>query len=114
MLISLATTEYTHQELGKDYGGIAGYYTPQKEVRLDYQGHEILYIVGQAVIESSCCGTGNWDYVLVPGFIVQWRNGKNSAGLPTSIVEPVENTKVQKDLTRIIEARENTNCITFW
>ncbi len=114
MATQVAIREYTHQELGKDYGGIAGYYTPRKEMRLDYQGHEILYIVGHAVIESSCCGSGNWDYVLVPGYIVHWRNAKNSAGLPISTVEPIKSAETQKDLARIIEARENTNCITFW
>lgn len=113
MLTQVDTREYTHQELGKDFGGIAGYYTPLKEVRLTYQGREILYIVGHAVIESSCCGTGNWNYVLVPGHIIQWQERKNDAGLPISTVKPVE-AKAQKDLTQIIEARENTNCISFW
>ncbi len=113
MVTQVATREYTHQELGKDYGGIAGYYTPRKEVRLGFQGREVLYIVGHAVIESSCCGTGNWDYVLVPGYVTQWHNRKNNAGLAISTVEPVE-AETQKDLTRIIETRENTNCISFW
>ena len=106
--------EFAHQNLGEDYGGLAGYYTPMKEVRLPYRGREILYIVGRAVIESSCCGTGNWPYALVPGYIVEWRHAANPRGLPLTTVEMIDDPELKKELLAIIRSRENLDCISFW
>lgn len=106
--------QFAHQKLGEDYGGIAGYYTPLKEVRLEYRGREVLYIVGRAVIESSCCGTGNWPYALVPGYIMEWRHGQNQNGLPVTDVELIEDPEIRKDLLSIIRRREELDCISFW
>jgi hypothetical protein len=106
--------QYCHQKLGEDYGGIAGYYTPLKEVRLPYHDREVLYIVGRAVIESSCCGTGNWPYALAPGFILEWHQGQNENGLPVTSVELIQDPETRKDLLSIIRRREELDCITFW
>ena len=47
-------TKYVHPELGKEVEfGIAGYYTPQKVSRLDYDGRQVLYEVGRVKLESS-------------------------------------------------------------
>jgi hypothetical protein len=114
MVAETGIREYAHQVLNQQYGGPSGYYIPHQEVRLSYHGREVLYIVGRAVVESSCCGTGNWEYALVPGFIVDWHSGHNPAGLAVTAVEPVEVSQNIKELRSLIEARENTSCITFW
>ena len=67
--------KYTHLELNKDIKALAGYYTPQKEVRLKYHSREVLYVIGQVVVDSSCCGVANCQYALVPGYIVRWQSG---------------------------------------
>jgi hypothetical protein len=106
--------EYTHLELNRDFFSIAGYYTPLKEIRLKYDSREVLYVVGRAVIESSCCGTGSYGYVLVPGYIINWQNEKSEKGLPVSEVEPVSD-EVSKDSIRgIIEEAEHISRIEFW
>ena len=72
--------KYTHPALGEDIAvGIAGSYTPQQEVRLNYNDREVLYVLGNTNIESACCGVSNWNYALVPGYIVHWQNKKNEA-----------------------------------
>ena len=107
--------QYTHLELNKDYpGGIAGYYTPEKEVRLKYNGREVLYVTGTAVIESSCCGSGSWAYVLVPGYIVNWQNETNEAGLPVSEVEPISDQETRNNIRNIIQSTETISQIEFW
>jgi len=109
------STEYTHLELNEDYPtGIAGYYTPQKEVRLKHNGREVLYVIGQAVIESSCCGVGRWLYATVPGYIVNWQNKKSEAGLPVSEVEPILDEEAQKKIRQIIQTSESAPQIGFW
>ena len=108
------TTKYTHQELGKDIiFGIAGYSTPQQEVRLEYNGREVLYEVGRVVLESSCCVNGSWTYIFVPGYVVNWQNTKNEEGLPVSEVEPIANDKEREDITKLIQFEEGIFPIEF-
>ncbi len=113
--VETATTmRYAHQPLGEDVPtGIAGYYTPFREVRLPYRGRTLLYVVGRAVIESSCCGSGAWDYAVVPGYLVSWHSGTRGA-LPTSEVELITDRAEQEELRRTIETAEHLDLVTFW
>ena len=106
--------KYTHLELNQDISCVAGYYTPQKEIRLEYNNREVLYVCGRAVIEASCCGVGNWGYAIVPGYILDWQNKRNAAGLPVSEVEPISDKAVQDDIRHIIQAGETVSQIEFW
>ena len=106
--------KYTHLELNKEINSIAGYYIPQKEVRLKYDGREVLYVIGQATVESSCCACGSWEYALVPGYIRNWQNEKNDAGLPVSEVEPVRDEETQEKIGRIITRAESVSRVEFW
>jgi hypothetical protein len=110
----MTTVKYTHLELDNKVTCVAGYYTPQKEVRLKYDDREVLYVVGQAVIESSCCGLGNWGYALVPGYIASWQTRKNEAGLPVSEVEPISDEATKNNIRKIIKETENITQIEFW
>ncbi|MFC2067269.1 hypothetical protein ACFLUO_09550 [Chloroflexota bacterium] len=106
-------SKYTHLELDEDIKTISGYYTPLSETRLEYNNREVLYVVGEAVIESSCCGSGNWAYVLVSGYIVNWQNEKNENGLPVSEVERISDTKAQADIKKMINEAEHISRIEF-
>jgi len=106
--------KYTHLGLNKDVTCVAGFYTPKKEVRLKYNNREVLYIIGQAVIESSCCGVGSWGYALVPGYIVSWQSETSDSGLPVSEVEPISDEALRNDIRRIIKEAENISQIEFW
>lgn len=106
--------EYTHLELNEDINFISGYYTPQKEVRLSYNNREVLYILGQAMADGACCGIGGCRYALVPGYLVNWKNKTNEAGLPVSEVEPISDQKVRQDIGKIIRVKEIISQIDFW
>lgn len=108
-------TKYTHLELGKEVEvGIAGYYVPHKEVRLKHNGRDILYVIGKAVIESSCCGSGNWIYAIIPGYVVEWQGGKNADGLAVSEVEPISEKDVQEEVRATLETAEDAVMVGFW
>ena len=94
--------------------GIGRYYTPEQEVKLDYSGREVLYVVGEAVVESSCCGVGRWKYVIVPGYVVSWQNAENEAGLAVSEVEPISDKEARDNIKRTIERTEATSLVGFW
>jgi hypothetical protein len=107
-------SRYTHLELNKDVLAPAGYYTPQKEVRLKYDGREILYVLRQAVIESSCCGKNDFNSALVPGYIVKWRAEKNKNGNSVSLVEPIIDETIRDVIRKIVKEKEHIKQTEFW
>ena len=107
-------TRYTHLELKQDINAPAGYYTPQKEVRLKYDGREVLYVVSQAVVDSSCCGETDFASALVPGYLVRWQPEINEQGLLVSEVEPVTDKAAQEKIRKIIQETEHISQIEFW
>ena len=107
------TQDYAHQDLNTEITAIGGYYILIKEVRLPFQQREILYLVGHAAFDTTCCGVGGCAYALVPGFISSWRTSTNSEGLSVSQVEPIRDRAVQERVRRLIEQQEMVHQVTF-
>jgi hypothetical protein len=110
---NIETSDFVHPQLGREVTAIGGHYVFGKEIRLPYQGREILYFVGYAVLDSSCCGVAGCAYALVAGFIRQWKYTTNRKDAFISKVEPVRDETVQKELRRLIRQREMVYQITF-
>ena len=108
------TRIYTHLELDREVSSIAGYYVPRKEERLKHAGREVLAVVGCSVVDSSCCGVGNWNYALVPGYVVRWQHEKNDNGLPVSEVEPISDPAVKEEISRLLKKDESAATVEFW
>lgn len=94
---------YVHQEPGTEVRSISGYYTIQEEGRRENKGRQILYIVGAAVVDNSCCGSGGWRFLQVPGYIISWKTQKNDEGLFISEVEPILDEDERKEIQRILD-----------
>ena len=107
-------TKYTHLELNQDIEALAGYYTPQKEVRFQYNNREVLYLISQAVVNRSCCGVAEFIQATVPGYIISWQTETNKNGLPVSEVEPITDTEAQDNIRKIIYKTEIVSQIEFW
>jgi hypothetical protein len=82
-----------------------GGYLFVEEGKLDYRGKEVLYLVGMAGIEASCCGTGGSAFIKVPGYIRAWKKGRNEAGLPVSEVERIEAYGQRKEIQGLLQER---------
>ena len=104
---------YTH-ELNKEVQSISGWYKLHKEERITYKGKDYLYLVGDGVVESSCCGIGGCCYAVVPGSVVSWKSGTNDGGLVTSVVEPVMDKDLQDELREILSKKEGVSQVQFW
>jgi hypothetical protein len=107
------TRTYTH-ELNQEVQTISGWYELHKEERIELMGKGSLYVVGHAVVDSSCCGIGGCHYAVVPGSIVSWKSGTNEAGLFTSVVEPIRDEEVQEELHKILTEKEGVSQVLFW
>ena len=109
--------EYTHLPLGKDVSAFAGYYIPEKEVRVPFHGREILYVIGQVVVETTCqemtCTPGSSYYAMVPGYILRWQYRKNGEGLLLSEIETVTDLKTKKEIEQIIQEHEGVSRVEF-
>jgi hypothetical protein len=106
-------TEYVHQELNQEVTAIGGRYLLVKEGRLPFQGREVLYLVGHAAFDTTCCGVGGCAYALVPGFIQDWKSGTNEDGLTVSQVESIHDTNAQQKLQRLIQKQEMVHQVIF-
>lgn len=60
---------YSRDELGGEVQAPWGYYQPLEEDSLEYAGRQVLYTLGSACIEVSCCGNGSWNYARVEGYM---------------------------------------------
>ena len=105
--------DFAHPQLGQEVTAIGGHYVFGKEIRLSFHSREILYFVGYAVLDSTCCGVGGCAYVLVPGFIRQWKYKKNRDGCLISKMDPIRDLAVQKDVRRLIQKKEMVFQVTF-
>jgi hypothetical protein len=105
--------DYVHPKLGQEITAIGGHYVFGKEIRLPYNGREILYYVGYAVLDSTCCGVGGCAYVLVPGFIQKWKYKKND-DVFVSKIEPIHDFIVQREIRRMIQRKEMVYQVNFW
>ena len=105
--------EFVHQELNQEIYAIGGHYVLVKEARLPFQGREIMYLLGYAAFETTCCGLGGCAYALVPGFILDWKRRTNDDGLAVSQVEPIRAGAVQEHVRRLIEKKEVVHQVVF-
>ena len=107
------TKEYTH-ELQVEYRSISGRYEPEKEGKIRVDGKEVLYVVGNAVVDSSCCGPWGCRYALVPGYVVKWKYKKDDKGNPVSIVSPITDEHVSKKIGKLLKKKEGVMQVQFW
>ena len=107
------TVEHVHQGLHQQIIAIGGHYVLVKEARLPFQGGEILYLVGHAAFDTTCCGPGGCAYALVPGVIRSWQSSRTEKGLAVSQVEPVHEPDRQNEIRNLIERLETVQQVVF-
>jgi len=107
------TREHIHQPLDEEITAIGGSYRLVKEVRLELDGRELLYIVGHGVFDTTCCGAGGCAYALVPGFVLEWKTATNQDGLAVSKVEAIDSDSARREITRLIRSRETVQDLRF-
>ncbi len=81
----------------------AGGYVFVEEGRLVHRGKEVLYLLGLAGIEASCCGTGGCAFVKIPGYILTWEKTRNARGQRISEVERIDGQAEQTEIRRILK-----------
>jgi hypothetical protein len=105
--------DFIHPVLNKSVRTISGHYILSQEKRLSYNGRQVLYLIGCAVVDASCCGPGGCTYALVPGYVTQWKYRLTPDNLSVTQVNPILNKDVQKALRRLITEKEPVQQVNF-
>lgn len=94
--------EFLHPPLKEPVNFLGGYYLFSEEGRLPYREREVLYLLGVAVVESSCCGPGGCVFIKVPGYIHSWKKRISASGRYISEVESIASTAEQKEISKLL------------
>ena len=113
MLPNSGLQDFIHPNLGQEITAIGGHYVFNSERRLSFDGQDVLYLVGYAVVDTSCCGVGGCAYALVPGYVRAWKYKQDEANLPVSQVEPVKDGDDQVAIRQLIQKKEVVQQVTF-
>jgi hypothetical protein len=106
-------TEHIHQPPGTEVQAIGGHYTILEEGRMNHGGRILLYWVGVAVVDRSCCGTGGCRFVHVPGYVTAWHNRTRPDSLPVSTVEPVADQSDQRVIKALLDQQYPYSQVSF-
>jgi len=104
--------EFVHPQLGVEVEAIGGHYLFNREEMLDHPVGRILYLVGYAVTDRSCCGPAGCSYAVVTGRIVSFRFCLREDGRPVSIVDPIDGS-MYEDLAKVIRLKEGVSQVHF-
>ena len=102
---SLAMGEYIHPELNKRVDSFGGGYSFIEERKFPYRGREVLFSVGIANLEASCCGSWGCGFIKVPGYVLSWKTRVEKEGQVLSEIERVEDQESQREIRRILEEK---------
>ena len=105
--------DFVHPILGEEITAIGGHYVFVKERQLTYRNRRLLYYLGYAVVDTSCCGVGGCAYALVPGFVASWKGKKSEDGSLISQVESIREAQLQREIRSIIQKQEGVQQVTF-
>lgn len=98
--------DYAHPELNCEIRAIGGHYLVTREARLPFQGEDVLYAVGNGIVDRTCCGFGAFCYATVAGYVRQWQYKKDAHNRPVSQVEPVTSAREQAQIEKLIKQHE--------
>ena len=105
--------DFIHPVLDEEVRTVSGRYILSQEKRLSHNGREVLYYLGCAVLDSSCCGPGGFAYALVPGYIEKWKYRVNSDDRWVTQVKPLGDKAEQEKLRRLIKEKEFVQQVNF-
>lgn len=105
--------DFSHPELNVQVTAIGGSYFMLKETRLSLNGEDILYLIGTAIFDTTCCGTGGCAYALVPGMIRKWQYKTDANGRPVTRVRPVSEERIRKKIKEMIFKNESVHQVNF-
>jgi hypothetical protein len=108
----VARSIYPADEIGHEIAAPSGYYRPCEQGFTAHAGRRLLYTLGTACIEASCCGRGSWDYLRVEGYVVAGPSEDPTTGGPVEI-DTVEDAAEKAAIARLLQGKHPGARIEF-
>ena len=105
--------DHVHYKLNCEITAIGGHYAFLKEGTLLHAGRNVLYYVGGAVMNSTCCGAGGGAFAQVPGYIRDYKYKTDNTGAPISRVEPIRDDDSQIYISNVLRENESVTQVSF-
>ncbi|MFC1859240.1 hypothetical protein ACFL9U_14620 [Thermodesulfobacteriota bacterium] len=105
--------DYAHPQLDQEVTAIGGHYVLTKEMRIPFRNREVLYFIGHAAFDTTCCGAGGCSYALVPGIVVEWKYKTSPDARAVSLVKPIRDPSDREEIRRLVEEKEIIQQINF-
>ena len=106
--------DHVHHELNREITAIGGHYAFLKEKSMSYGEKIVLYYVGCAVLDSTCCGAGGVCFARVPGFVYDLKFSTDDAGAPISSIEPITDPTSQNRIRQVLQDTELVHQVDFY
>ncbi len=96
---------YIHPELNRSVEFFSGSYVFIEEGRVPCLGKEVLFFIGLAEVQASCCGRGGGGFIKVPGFLLSWKAAVTEGGQPVSEIERVSDEDSRREIRKLLTER---------
>ena len=104
---------YVHLPEGSDDHSGHGVKARWVERTVAHQGRAVLYLLIDAVVATACCGDRVFHYASVLGYVKEWQSEEDEHGLPVSLVEPVADSSVQREIEDLLKRDESELQVSF-
>jgi len=104
---------YKSTIVGEEKRSISGGYTVQEENILLYKDRKVFYVRGSACLDSSCCGSGNWNYIQVIGYLLNEDKEDENKSLQSWEADTIEDRDEQIAISKILTEKHPGARIEF-
>jgi hypothetical protein len=104
--------EFRLPSMGEEVEAIGGRYLFVRRGVLRYASRRVLYLVGCAVADRSCCGCAGCSFALVAGFMCGAGNAPGPGGRAARVVECIPE-EMHVDMARILMSVEPVGQVQF-
>ena len=105
--------DHVHYELNREIRAIGGHYAFVKETTLPYGDQAVLYYVGCAVMDSTCCGMGGIAFARVAGYIRDLKYKTDRSGTPISRIQPILDEASRIHIRTVLQETESVIQVDF-
>jgi hypothetical protein len=97
--------KFIHPELNQPVEFFGGSYVMSEEGKISCRGKEVLYFIGIAGLDASCCGRSGCAFAKVPGIVRHWKKKRDKFGRLVSEVERITDAKSQEEISQWLRER---------
>jgi hypothetical protein len=108
---------YIHRPLDQTVEAIGGSYELTREARaalpLGGERVELLYLVGYARVDRSCCGVGGCGFAHVQGRVLDWKVQTTFDGYAMTLVAPIAALEERAQVAAFLGDLERVSQVGF-